>query len=140
MHIRQALLSDIHRLLEIRLSVRENQLLDPGSVTEELCADYLTNRGIGWVCDIKNIVAGFAILDMANKEVWALFIHPDFEANGIGSLLHDTMIAYYFEHHESALTLSTEPNTRAHRFYLKKGWKVAGINEKSEVKLTLSHD
>jgi GNAT superfamily N-acetyltransferase len=64
-------------------------------VTDKDCVEYLTLRGKGWVCEMAQLV-GFAIADLIDNNIWALFVHPDFEGKGIGKTLHDMMLDWYF--------------------------------------------
>jgi GNAT superfamily N-acetyltransferase len=43
-----------------------------------------------------NRLVGFAIADLVDNNIWALFIHPGFEKLGIGKKLHDEMVNWYF--------------------------------------------
>jgi len=82
--IREANISDISQIQIVRNSVNENTLSDPRLVTDEDCKIFITERGKGWVCETENIIVGFSIVDMKDHNIWALFVHPDFEKNGIG--------------------------------------------------------
>jgi hypothetical protein len=44
--------------------------LVPDSDVEE----YINHRGRGWVCEIDGQVVGFAIADLVDNNIWALFI------------------------------------------------------------------
>jgi len=88
MIFREATLEDIRQIQTIRNSVKENMLSDPALVTDSDCADYLTLRGKGWVCMIENRLVGFSIVDLKDKNIWALFVQPGFENIGIGKKLH----------------------------------------------------
>ena len=79
MIIREAIHTDIPEIQIIRNSVRENQLSDPKLVTDNDVADYISRRGKGWVCEQDNKLVGFAIVSILDKNVWALFMHPDYE-------------------------------------------------------------
>ncbi|MEY2918490.1 MAG: hypothetical protein RIS73_2204, partial [Bacteroidota bacterium] len=78
---------DIKQIQVVRNAVKENMLSNPGLVTDKDCVEYLTLRGKGWVCEINNAVIAFAIADLIDNNIWALFVHPDFEGNGIGKAL-----------------------------------------------------
>ncbi|MCC7378314.1 MAG: GNAT family N-acetyltransferase, partial [Chitinophagaceae bacterium] len=80
MHYREALINDIPQIQMVRNSVKENQLPHPSYVTDKDVEDYILNKGKGWVCEIKNRIAGFAIADLVDDNIWALFVHPQFEA------------------------------------------------------------
>jgi GNAT superfamily N-acetyltransferase len=92
MIFREAQAPDIPQIQMVRNLVKENTLSDPGLVTDEDCENYLLNRGKGWVCEIENRIVGFAIVDVVDHNVWALFVHPEFEKKGIGGKLHDAML------------------------------------------------
>ena len=53
-------------------------------------------RGKGWVCEIENNIVGFAIVDLKENNIWALFVQPEFENMGIGKKLHTAMLNWYF--------------------------------------------
>ncbi|HMI77513.1 MAG TPA: hypothetical protein VK484_01905, partial [Ferruginibacter sp.] len=84
MIFREAEISDIAQIQFVRHAVKENRLSDPALVPDTDVEEYMTNRGKGWVCEIDERIAGFAIVDLVENNVWALFIDPDFETIGIG--------------------------------------------------------
>jgi GNAT superfamily N-acetyltransferase len=132
-NFRTATLNDIRSMHVVRTAVKENRLPDPSRITEEMYADYLTKRGKGWVYEMGGRVVGFAIVDVSDHSVWALFVHPDHEGKGIGRCLHDEMLRWYFQQTQMTLKLSTWPGTRAESFYIKAGWKVVGIKGNESV-------
>jgi GNAT superfamily N-acetyltransferase len=138
MIFREALISDIQQIQIVRNSVKENVLSNPALVTDEDCIDFITIRGKGWVCEIDGEVVGFSIADMKEKNIWALFVHPDHEAKGIGSRLHKEMLDWYFSRTNDNVWLGTAPNTRAEQFYRKQGWKEIGMHGKGEIKFEMS--
>lgn len=140
MVFRVATLDDIPQIQVVRNAVRENRLSDPGLVTDADCADFLTRRGKGWVCIIENTVAGFAIVDMQEHNIWALFVHPDHEALGIGKQLHRLMLDWYFTQTSEPVWLGTAPGTRAEEFYQRQGWQRAGVVNKGEVKFEMHRE
>ena len=134
MIIREAKLDDLGQIFDIRFRVKENVLSNRDLVTEADCIDYLTRRGKGWVCDMGNgLLSGFAIVDLQDYSVWALFLRPEFEGQGIGSALHKTMMDWYFSQTSHAVWLSTGKGTRAESFYRKKGWKEKGVKPNGEL-------
>src|SRR5262249_55977304 len=138
MIFRDALVEDIPQIQQVRNSVKENMLSDPSIVSDQDCEDYLTRRGKGWVCEIDGRVVGFAIADLVDHNIWALFVHPDFEGKGIGKKLHDTMLDWYFTQTSEPVWLGTAPNTRAEIFYRKSGWKEIGKRPNGEVKFEMT--
>ncbi|WP_233131801.1 GNAT family N-acetyltransferase [Robiginitalea sediminis] len=120
--IREATTSDIPRMQQIRRGVRENILLHPEKVTDAICLDYITRRGRGWVAETPEGVVGFAIADLADNNIWALFLLPEAEGRGIGRRLHRVMMDWYFGQGKEKAWLSTGPGTRAEGFYRNLGW------------------
>lgn len=132
--IREAVIEDIEVIQTIRNAVRENRLSDPSKVTNSDVQDYILNRGKGWVYEHDGKIAGFAIGDLQDANIWALFILPDMEGKGIGKLLHDKMINWMFNQGLSSIWLSTEPGTRAEKFYHKAGWQETGKTPSGEIR------
>ncbi len=137
--IREANIQDIPQLMSIRLSVHENQLSDPALVPYEDYLEFITNRGKGWVAEIEDKIVGFAIVDVRENNIWALFMDPQFEKKGIGKKLHDTMINWYFEQTRTAVWLGTEANSRAEQFYRKSSWQDIGLHGKNEIKFEMTY-
>ncbi len=140
MNIREALHTDIPQIQIVRNAVRENQLSNPLLVTDEDCDEFITKRGKGWVAEENNQVVGFAIVDLQENNIWALFLLPESEGKGIGRKLHDTMMTWYFSQTEQTVWLGTAPNTRAASFYSTAGWKEVGMNGSKEIKFEMSFE
>lgn len=140
MKFREAYLEDIPQLQFIRNSVKENQLSNPGLVTDKDYEDYIINRGKGWVCEMEDLIVGFAIVSVIDNNVWALFIHPDYEGRGIGKSLHTMMMDWYFNRTNASIWLGTAPGTRAEVFYRKAGWKYTGPRPNGEIGFEMSDE
>ena len=140
MNIREAEIKDISQIQVVRNLVKENRLSDPALVPDSDVEDYITRRGRGWVCEINGQVVGFAIADLVDNNIWALFIHPGFEKSGIGKKLHDEMMNWYFLQTDKTVWLGTSPGTRAESFYRKAGWKETGTHGKGEIKFEMTKD
>jgi ribosomal protein S18 acetylase RimI-like enzyme len=134
---REAIASDITGMHVVRKAVRENAL-SSDKVREEHYVPYLKEIGCSWVALNENEeVLGFASGNKETGNIWALFVHPDYEGMGIGKTLHDMMIEHLFSEGLLELNLSTDNNTRAHRFYERAGWKFSSQDE-DEVFFVLS--
>ena len=140
MIFREAIIDDIPQIQVIRNAVKENTLSDPALVSDEDCKVFLTVRGKGWVCEMNHYIVGFSIVDFKEKNIWALFVHPEFESKGIGKKLHDIMLTWYFNQTKETVWLGTAPNSRAEKFYRKAGWKEAGMHRKGEIKFEMNYN
>ena len=137
MIIRQAVLADIPAIQIVRNAVKENRLSNPAMVSDGDVELFISVRGRGWVCEIDNNIVGFSIADLKENNVWALFIDPNFEGNGIGRKLHDIMLDWYFDQNKTNIWLGTSPGTRAENFYRTAGWHPSGMHG-NEVKFTMT--
>lgn len=140
MIFRAAQISDIAQIQFVRNSVKENTLSDPNVVPDKDVEDYLFNRGKGWVCEINHKVVGFSIVDLLQNNIWALFIHPDFEKQGIGKKLHNMMLDWYFQQTSKPVWLGTSRQTRAEKFYTFNGWLVIGKHGTKETKFEMTKE
>ena len=140
MIFREADINDIRGIQVVRNSVKENVLSDPSLVTDKDCEEFLMIRGKGWVCEADGTIVGFSIADLEKKNIWALFVHPEYEAKGIGKRLHKEMLDWYFDHTKEKVWLGTAPDTKAEKFYRMNGWKEVGIHGKAEIKFEMSFE
>lgn len=138
MIIREAVIDDIKQIQSVRNSVLENMLSNPALVTDQDCEEFISVRGKGWVCEIDNQIVGFSIADLKDGNIWALFLRPEFENQGIGRQLHDIMLDWYFAQDKEHVWLGTAPNTRAELFYRKSGWIETGTHGKGEIKFEMT--
>jgi GNAT superfamily N-acetyltransferase len=139
LQFREAILEDIPQIQVVRHAVKENTLSNPALVTDADCAEYMTRRGKGWVCLNNGIVVGFAIADLQENNIWALFVDPDFAGQGIGRQLHDTMLDWYFSQTQTTVWLGTAPHTRAEKFYTRAGWRPLGMYNATETKFEMTY-
>lgn len=140
MQIRTATLNDIYEIQVIRNLVKENRLSDPSLVPDHDVEDYMLRRGRGWVCENETGLLGFSIADLVDHNIWALFVHPDHEGKGVGKVLHDAMMNWYFDNTDHPVWLGTAPGTRAESFYRKAGWRENGMHGKGEIKFEMTKD
>ncbi|KMQ59870.1 GCN5 family acetyltransferase [Chryseobacterium sp. BLS98] len=140
MLIREARPEDIPQIQIVRNAVKENILSDPSLVSDADCEEFLFERGKGWVSEAESRIVGFSIADLRENNIWALFVHPDFEDIGIGRKLHDIMLNWYFGQTKEKMWLGTSPDTRAEIFYRKSGWKETGTHGKGEIKFEMTYN
>ena len=128
--LREAVLSDISAMQRIRHSVRENRLVST-SISDLEVRESIEKTGRGWVIEVEGEIVAFAIGNAETGNVWALFVHPTHEHRGYGRLLHDTMVEWLFSRGLERLWLTTEPGTRAQRFYEAAGWERVGSTDRA---------
>ena len=140
MFFREATPDDIIQIQIVRNSVKENVLSDPNLVTDKDCEEFISTRGKGWVCEVDHQIVGFAIADLKENNIWALFLKPEFENKGIGRRLHHIMLDWYFNQTKKKVWLGTSPGTKAEAFYRKSGWREVGIHGKGEIKFEMTYE
>jgi GNAT superfamily N-acetyltransferase len=120
----------------VRMSVRENRLVSM-QLTDADYIEAIESRGRGWVVELDGTIVAFAIGDAVDASIWALFVEPGFEGRGFGRQLHDEMVAWLWQQGHERLWLTTDPGTRAQRFYAAAGWRIVGPGTHGEVRLEL---
>jgi GNAT superfamily N-acetyltransferase len=119
--VRVALREDIPGMHRVRLAVRENRLTS-SAIREEHYVPEIEATGRGWIASEFGEILGFAIGNRETGNIWALFVNPVHERRGIGRELQDAMTTWLFQSGLRRLWLSTDPNTRAQKFYEASGW------------------
>ena len=134
--LRRAGPQDIDELIRIRGAVQENRLRDPGSVTRE---DYVwfVSRGLVWLAEVEARIAGFSAGDPRDGTIWALFVDPICEGQGLGARLLAKACEDLKAQGHSMLRLSTDPGTRAARLYRTLGWEEQGLSPDGELAFRL---
>lgn len=122
-------------MVVVRFSVHENRLSDPGYLTPQMWLDGLEASGNAnsWVCERDGAIVGFSIGRIREADIWALFVDPKFEGQGIGKRLLELATRWMFAAGVSEIELSTTAQTRADDFYRKQGWERGELNDKGEV-------
>ncbi len=120
----------------VRMSVCENRL---GSValSEQDYVTAITETGRGWVVEPQGIIVAFAAGNSESGNIWALFVEPSHEGRGYGRQLHDIMVAWLWQQGHHQLWLTTDPGTRAERFYRAAGWQQVRVVPGGEIRFEL---
>ena len=134
--LRQARREDIPAIHRVRMSVRENKLVST-VITEADTQKAIEVTGRGWVVELDGQIVAFAVGNAQTGNIWSLFVHPDYENRGYGRRLFDEMVSWLWSVGLQKLWLSTEPGTRAERFYNAAGWKYTGRTERGELRFEL---
>lgn len=141
MLIRPAIVEDIPRIMDIRLTVRENRAtresLAKLGITEESMVPMIEGSHSAYCAEIRQEVIGFGMAELESGEVHALFVLPGHEGLGAGSRLLAALIQDLWNAGHERLTLVTEPNSRAYSFYERQGWTFVGEAARGDVRLEL---
>jgi GNAT superfamily N-acetyltransferase len=116
--------------------VKENRLVST-VITDEDVRSAIEDAGRGWVIENDGEVVAFAIGNVISGNIWALFVRPEYEGRGYGRQLHDTMVNWLWAAGLDRLWLTTEPGTRAQRFYEASGWRSTGTTDRGELQYEL---
>lgn len=130
--IRRARPEDRARVVEIRNSVTENVLGDSSRVTVEQQYKWFEQTPGIWIWEEDGRILGFSAADTRDGTIWALFMDPAHERRGIGRQLFEKACDVLREAGHRTATLTTQPGSRADRFYQAAGWKVIGTSERGE--------
>jgi len=133
--IREATRSDIPALVAVRGAVKENVLMS--DIPLERLAAGLEVRGRGWVAEHEGQVVGFSMADRDEAMIWALFLLPEWEGQGLGRVLLGRAVEWLWGEGCERIWLTTEPGSRAEGFYAHLGWAQMGVTEKGEVRFEL---
>jgi GNAT superfamily N-acetyltransferase len=131
--IRKATAADRPRIAEVRNAVRENRLNPANADRVDGTADWIFQNGTFWVWEQDGAIQGFSVADPRDGTIFGLFVHPDYEGRGIARALlplacEDLRIAGH-----TVATLTTDPGSRAERFYRADGWSETGRQDDGQI-------
>ncbi|MBB5769404.1 GNAT family N-acetyltransferase [Xanthomonas euroxanthea] len=118
--------ADIDAIFDIRTRVHENhfsrdQLVEMG-ITPATIQKAILETPCAWVAEVNGAPVGFSMADVGEGCVFAAFVLPDFEGNGLGRRLMDKAEACLFQHYRT-IWLETAEASRASGFYRSLGWQ-----------------
>jgi GNAT superfamily N-acetyltransferase len=100
-------------------------------VTEASIVEMISASSCGWVAVVNNEIVGFSLVDVPNAALFAAFMLPAYEGNGVGTRLVAVAERELFKHH-SVIWLETDKRSRAAGFYQRLGWGNERATEGSE--------
>lgn len=123
--IREALVSDVDSIFDIRTSVVENHLsreeMRQMGITESVVADMIQNSRCAWVAVNNQDVIGFSMTIPDEGCLFAAFVLLEYEGKGVGRRLVMAAEHALFMHHDK-IWLETDKKSRAAGFYKHLGW------------------
>jgi GNAT superfamily N-acetyltransferase len=131
--IRKATRADYSRISEIRLSVRENRLSKSKYESVDSATNWIFDNSTFWAWEEDGAIQGFSAGDPRDGTIFALFVHPSYEGHGIGRALLPMACETLRDNGHASATLTTEPGTRAERFYRRDGWTEIGRQDDGQI-------
>jgi GNAT superfamily N-acetyltransferase len=135
---REATGADMPGITRVRTSVIENAMtraqLEARGITEQATAASFLADSKGWVALRAAEIVGFSIADRASGSIFALFVLPEHERCGIGSRLHGLALDWLWANGAKRVWLTTDPASKAARFYERRGWRVTGAAERGDMR------
>ncbi|UII73794.1 GNAT family N-acetyltransferase [Pseudomonas sp. HN11] len=137
--IRAATQDDVETLFAIRTSVVQNhlsveQMADLG-ITPQMLADSIRAAPCVWIAEVDGLPVAFNMVDLAEGEVFAMFVLPTHENLGLGRQLMAVAEAALFEHHDRLFLITDgRDEIRANGFYQRLGWVLAGQADGDDVR------
>lgn len=139
--IRPATPEDVAAIFDVRCSVRENHMsrdeLAALDITPETVREMITGGDyIVPVALIGGAIAGFAMSQISEGDVFALFVCSEHEGKGLGRALMREVESGLKEHGVADAWLFTgaEEGIRAPGFYRHLGWVESGLMEDGQIK------
>ena len=141
MQIRKATPEDVATIFDVRCSVKENHLslaeqaeLDimPATVVEMILGgDYLVPVALA-----GGEIVAFAMAQISEGYVFALFVRPEHERKGLGRVLMREVESGFMGHGvtDAWLCTGSEAGIRAPGFYRHLGWIESGIMEDGQLR------
>ncbi|WP_456025452.1 GNAT family N-acetyltransferase [Pseudomonas capeferrum] len=139
MLIRVATPDDIDTLFAIRTSVVQNHLsreqMTALGITPQVLADSIRAAPCVWIAEVEGQPAAFSMVDRAAGEVFAMFVLPGYEGQGLGRRLMAVAEAALFEQHERLFLITDgRDEIRANGFYQRLGWSMVDRLEGDDVR------
>lgn len=123
--IRPAGAADVEAIFHVRTSVRENALtwdeLAALGITPASIHAAITETPCAWVAERDGEVLGFAMADLPEACLFAVFVLPEHEGQGVGRQLIQAGEAALFLHHP-VIWLETDAASKAAAVYRHLGW------------------
>ena len=133
--------ADMPGIARVRSSVTENlltteQLAQRGITNASVAASLLVDRK-GWVAERSGEIVAFCMADRADPSIFALFVLPGYEGRGLGNRLLHLALQWLWNNGAELAWLTTAPDTRAARFYARRGWLPVGMEPGGDIRFEL---
>lgn len=117
--LRSVTVQDVPSLCALQHSARAE---DDALVRPYELENLLERRARGWVAECQGQACGYAIVRLADATLHGLYVRPEWQSQGVGSLLmrHVSRFSQRCGHRQ--LRLATSNHWQAQAFYQRHGW------------------
>ena len=122
MIVRRAVFSDLTKLLSLLPRLNANVLNNPALISEDDLEPFIAADAL-WVAVLDGRIAGFSVADAGPGTIWALFIDPDFEGQGLGKRLLTLAVGTLRNAGCPGVTLKAGQDTQAEALYRAAGYE-----------------
>lgn len=109
--------------------VRQSTIVDPHAITRVSRSAYqllLGKAGRGWVIEERGDVIAFVICNRKNANIWALYVDPLYQRQGLGKELLGQAVDWLWQSDWDMIWLMSDNNRAAQDFYIDQGWCKTG--------------
>lgn len=131
MHTREMTESDIEEVLVIRSLAMTDSA---NTITETMILKAMRGACKGFVAIVDDSVVGFSLANRRNKELWGIFVLPNYQRRGIGRALLLAATGWLFNCRRGFffrpiqnIHLTCTPDSPAQHFYSAMGWRMGRI-------------
>lgn len=141
--IRLAKEEDVLSILNIRLSANENVLRNRQGLTLADLIDELKREKSAWVAQIGDEIVGFSWARKKQRTLWALFVLPQYQRQGIGKALMSVAVEWLWQQRTwwlgriNNIWLETKAGSPAEQFYQHLGWQRGELRPYGDVRYWL---
>lgn len=129
--------NDIGRCIDIRGKTRENavspeRLAELGITEASWGGQVAAGELPGEVCTHQGQIVGYCFAERQTGEIIVLALLPEFEGQGLGRRLLQTMMAQLQAqgHRRLFLGCASDPRVRSYGFYRRLGWRSTGKQDR----------
>ncbi|WP_269789932.1 GNAT family N-acetyltransferase [Stenotrophomonas sp. Iso1] len=133
--VRRAVAADVEALFDIRTSVTQNHLsreqLAQRGIDAEALAAAVSSAPCAWLAEVEGQAVAFSMIDLDDACLFAVFVRPAFEGQGLGTaVLQPAEQALFAQHARIWLSTDGRERVRANGFYRRHGWvQVADLED-----------
>ncbi len=136
--IRVATRADDDQIYRIRHAGDENTLEGETAIEVAQVYPWFIAEGLIFIGEDRGRVVGFSAADTRDGSIWALFIDPTAERQGVGTALLAHALDHLRQSGFERAALSTDARSYAAGFYQRRGWRISG--QKNAVEIILEYD